>query len=535
MGTFLNRGIHEFESAVNSLIYVDKTDMVDYFNKLINTEQRYACISRPRRFGKTMAANMLAAYYEKGSDARRLFENQKLGCLPNWDKNLNKYDVIRIDIADINSVQGSPEAALDYIEKVLVEELDEAYPDLLDENCMAIVDALDRINQRTGAQFVIIIDEWDAFFRDEKYDKEIEKRYVNLLRGLFKGNRSRNYIALAYITGILPIKKYNSESALNNFREYTMLSPKKLKGYIGFNEDEVRTLCTDYNMDYEEICAWYDGYSFSGEEHVFGPNSVVQAMLDGNCENYWSQTVAFNSLATYITMNFDGLKDSIVKMMAGIPEKVDVFGYQNDMTSFKTKDDVMTLLIHLGYLCYDAKTETAYIPNKEVRQIFERSLRPMGWDEVIESIDASEKLMKALLKGDEETVARGVEECHRQNTSILKYNDENSLAMTLGLAFYSARKDYKIVREFPNGEGFADMVFIPKRNSEYKPVIVVELKWNKAAETAITQIKNRKYFETLDCISSNKEIILVGISYEKMGGSDENYKKHHCTIEHMKI
>lgn len=237
----------------------------------------------------------------------------------------------------------------------------------------------DRINQKTGAQFVIIIDEWDAFFRDEKNNHQIEKRYVDLLRGLFKGNRSKSFIALAYITGILPIKKYNSESALNNFREYTMLSPKKLKKYIGFNEDEVSELCKEYDMDYDEVCAWYDGYSFSGNEHVFGPNSVVQAMLDGNCENYWSQTVAFNSLATYITMNFDGLKDAIIDMMAGVPAKVDVLSYQNDMTSFKSKDDVMTLLIHLGYLCYDAEAETAYIPNKEVRQIFERSLKTMGW------------------------------------------------------------------------------------------------------------------------------------------------------------
>lgn len=529
MGTFLNRGIHEFESAVNSLIYVDKTDMIDYFNKLINTEQRYACISRPRRFGKTMTANMLAAYYEKGSDSIKLFENQKIGKIDNWDVNLNKYDVIRIDIADINSVQGNPQAALDYIERVLIEELEYAYPGMLDENSITIVDALDRINQKTGAQFVIIIDEWDAFFRDEKNNHQIEKRYVDLLRGLFKGNRSKSFIALAYITGILPIKKYNSESALNNFREYTMLSPKKLKKYIGFNEDEVSELCKEYDMDYDEVCAWYDGYSFSGNEHVFGPNSVVQAMLDGNCENYWSQTVAFNSLATYITMNFDGLKDAIIDMMAGVPAKVDVLSYQNDMTSFKSKDDVMTLLIHLGYLCYDAEAETAYIPNKEVRQIFERSLKTMGWEEVIESIDKSENLMKAVIEGDEQAVANGVEECHRQNVSILKYNDENSLAMTIGLAFYSARKDYKLVRELPSGEGFADMVFIPKWKSNNKPVIVVELKWDKSAETAITQIKSKKYPDGLSQLSADEKIILVGISYERDG--KEGDKKHTCRIE----
>ena len=460
MGLFLNRGNQEFKGVLNSEIYIDKSGMIDVFNSLIGTEQRYACISRPRRFGKSIAANMLAAYYEKGCDSRALFEDKKIAQTANWDRYLNKYDVIRIDMADIIAEQNDSAAALDYIDKWLLKDLDEAFPDMINVDEDEVATALDKINTKTGAQFVIIIDEWDCLFRDEKSNFEIQKRYINFLRALFKGNRSKKFTALAYITGILPIKKNNSESALNNFYEYTMTDPAKLSEYIGFTADEVLGLCQKYNMDYNEVCAWYDGYSFPKTGHIFGPNSVVCAMLSESCKNYWSQTVAFNSLSTYISMNYDGLRDVIVDLIAGVKRKVNVFGYENDMTSFKNKDDVLTMLIHLGYL---------------------------------------------------------------------KYNDENSLAVSIGLAFYSARKEYNVVREMPAGEGFADMVFLPKYNV-VKPPMIIELKWDRDAETAISQIKEKKYPESLG--EYKGEVILIGISYEKDG---PDAKKHHCTIERIEM
>jgi hypothetical protein len=371
---------------------------------------------------------------------------------------------------------------------------------------------------------VIIIDEWDCLFRDDKSDTKVQERYINLLRGLFKGNSSKKFLALAYITGILPIKRYNSESALNNFDEYTMTNPATLAKYIGFTEDEVKTLCQEYNMDYDEVMSWYDGYSFRGAEHICGPNSVVKAMRRGECSNYWSQTVAYNSLVTYITMNFDGLRDAIVEALGGNRIKVKVRTYENDMTSFKRKDDVLTALIHLGYLAYDTETEEAYIPNKEVRMCFEDTLEDTGWDEVIQAVNNSERLLWATLAGDEEEVAEQIDECHMQNTSILKYNDENSLASCITLAYYTARKEYTIIRELPAGYGFADMVFVPKPGVT-KPAMIVELKWNKKAETAITQIKEQKYIKALEGYKG--EVVLVGISYEKKGED----KKHSCVIE----
>jgi hypothetical protein len=374
---------------------------------------------------------------------------------------------------------------------------------------------------------VIIIDEWDCLFRDEKSNAKVQERYINLLRSLFKGNRSKKFTVLAYITGILPIKKYSSESALNNFTEYTMTSPKRLAKYIGFTEDEVKKLCDEYDMDYDEVISWYDGYSFKNAPHICGPNSVAKAMLEGTCENYWSQTVAYNSLVTYITMNFDGLRDAIVTMLSGQRVKIDIFSYENDMTSFKDKDDVLTALIHLGYVAFDTETEEGYIPNYEVRQIFERTLKATGWDEVVRAVNNSERLLEDTLVGDVEEVAARIDECHMENTSILRYNDENSLASCIALAYYTARKYYTIIRELPAGRGFADMVYVPKRGVD-KPAMIIELKWNKKVETAIDQIKKNEYIKALD--GYRGEVLLVGISYKK---DCTDAKRHSCVIERV--
>jgi hypothetical protein len=469
---------------------------------------------------------MIAAYFETGCDSRGLFEGRKLSETENWDKNLNKYNVIRIDLAYLLASVGNPDKALDELEKGLIADLDETFPGYLTDRDTIVPFALDKINEKTGAKFVIIIDEWDCLFRDEKSNTKVQERYINLLRGLFKGNNAKKFTALAYITGILPIKKYSSESALNNFDEYTMTNPSVLAKYIGFTENEVKALCQEYNMDCDEVMAWYDGYSFQDAAHVCGPNSVVRAMLRHKCSNYWSQTVAYNSLVTYITMNFDGLRDAIVEVLGGNRIKVRVRTYENDMTSFKRKDDVLTALIHLGYLAYDTETEEAYIPNKEVRMCFEDTLEDTGWDEVIQAVNNSERLLAYTLAGDEEEVAQQIDECHMQNTSILRYNDENSLASCITLAYYTARKEYTIIRELPTGLGFADMVFVPKPGVD-KPAMIVELKWNKKCETAINQIKEKKYIKALDGYKG--EVVLVGISYEKKGED----KKHSCVIERV--
>lgn len=522
MGMYVNRGNDSFARARKSRIYVDKTGLIEYTNEVVDTEQCYICNSRPRRFGKSMAAGMLAAYYMKGCDSRELFEGLEIAGKPSFEEHLNQYDVIHLDMAYLLVQNKSAVDTVAFMQKCVIDELKVIYPGLLTDEDQALPFALSKINDAAGARFVIIIDEWDAIFRECETDKQGQQEYVRLLRGLFKGEQSKDFVVLAYITGILPIKRYNSESALNNFREFTMLNPKGLSEYIGFTEEEVKDLCETYHMDFQETARWYDGYSFRKLKHVYNPNSVVNAMLDGEYDSYWSNTVSYGSLKEYICLNFEGLRDLVIQMFAGARCTVDINTFQNDMTSFKSRDDVLTALIHLGYLAYDADTREAYVPNEEVRAAFERAVRDTGWDPVVQAIRDSDSLLRATWNGDADAVAEGIDKVHMGNTSILQYNNENALSCVITLAYYNAANEYTLIREMPSGKGYADIVFLPRRYST-KPALVVELKYDQSVESAVAQIKERRYPEALKEYRGN--ILLVGISYDK------EEKRHFCKIE----
>lgn len=380
MGQYVNPGNESFASAVlYSKIYVDKTGMLEYLNQVINSEQRYVCVSRPRRFGKSIAARMIAAYYCRGCDSAELFADYNIAKEKDFRQHLNQYNVIQVDIAELKVTMPKGEDFVSYLQKCIIGELRDIYPGIVKEKESSLPLTLANINEKSGERFVIIIDEWDAIFREEKYNKKIQDEYIDLLRGLFKGEKSQRFMNLAYLTGILPIKRYNSESALNNFREYTMTSPKKLAEYVGFTQEEVKDLCAKYHMDFHEAQRWYDGYGFKGLAHIYCPNSVANAMLDGEYNNYWTGTVAYESLKYYITIDRDGLKEAIVRLLAGERCKVNVETFENDMTKIGSKDDVLTILIHLGYLGYDAGSEEAYIPNEEVRKAFGRAVESTDW------------------------------------------------------------------------------------------------------------------------------------------------------------
>jgi hypothetical protein len=370
--------------------------------------------------------------------------------------------------------------------------------------------------------FVFVIDEWDMIFREYKEDETGQSAYVDMLRSLFKARASKRFIKLSYLTGILPIKRYNSESALNNFDEFTMTRPKRLAEYIGFTEGEVKALCDEYDMDFEEAQRWYDGYSFNRIEHIYNPNAVVHAMLDGEYQSFWTDTASYTTVTDLISMNFDGLRECILELLTGERVTVDVDSFENDMTSIRCRDDVLTLLIHLGYLAYD-RSGDAYIPNEEVKGSFYRAIRETNWTSVLDAIKASDALIKATLRGDCEAVAERLDAVHMANTSILNYNDENALACVITLAYYNAINKYTLYREQPAGRGYADIVFRPRQYSEYPPM-VVELKMNQSAESALAQIKERRYVEAISDLSPEK-IILVGINYDK------ETKEHTCRIE----
>lgn len=367
MGSFVNRGNGSFTSARKSQIYIDKTEILNYTNSVMDTEQCHICVSRPRRFGKTLTAGMLTAYYSRGCDSEALFKDLAIADSPSFKDHLNQYDVIHLDIAYLLVQIKNPSKTISCLQEYVIEELKTIYPGILSDKDRMLPFALSKIHQAEGSKFMIIIDEWDAIFREDRYDINAQREYIELLRGLFKGEQSKDFVKLAYITGILPIKKYNSESALNNFDEFTMASPKRLAEYVGFTEAEVAGLCKEYDMDFSEAARWYDGYSFPRMKHVYNPNSIVKAMLSGEYDNYWTTTVTYESLKDYISMNFDGLKDCVVQMLAGGRCRVNTDTFENDMTSFKSRDDVLTVLIHLGYLAYDRDRKEAYVPNEEVR------------------------------------------------------------------------------------------------------------------------------------------------------------------------
>lgn len=523
MGSYLNIGSGEFQECVSSEIYVDKSMIIQMCNACIGTMQKYICVSRPRRFGKSMVLKMLAAYYGKSEDSSHLFRGLKITDTESYRKHLNKYDVIVLNMQEFLSRSGSIDEMLSKIQRFLMIELKREYPGILFLDDNDLIQVMKDIYVSEGRRFIILIDEWDCLFREYQQDSGSQKRYLDFLRVWLK---DQAYVAMAYMTGILPIKKYGTHSALNMFREYSMTNPGELAEFFGFTADEVEELCKKYDMDYEETRNWYDGYCFNiqGEEQisVYNPKSVVEAMLNRSFQNYWNKTETYEALKTYIEMNYDGLKEDILRMLVGAGTKIETGTFSNDMTTFTSKHDVLTLLVHLGYLRYDLNTGMVSIPNKEVSQEYINAITGIGWKEVVESVENSRGLLQALWKKDAEKVAEGIEKVHRE-VSILQYNDENALSYTVSLAFYSAREYYTIVRELPTGEGFADICFIPRKRYIDKPAVVIELKYNKSAGGAIAQIKNKKYVETLDEYKGN--LLLVGINYDKAT------KKHQCLIE----
>ncbi len=454
MGMFVNPRNEAFAVALNSEIYVDKTGLLTYTNKVMNTLQGYICNSRPRRFGKSITANMLTAYYSRGCSSREMFSELEISKAEDFEKHLNQYDVLHWDIQWCMEPAGCPEQIISYISEKTISELKEYYPNILPEEIRSLPEALSRIHAASGAKFIVIIDEWDVLIRDEAADTRTQEEYINFLRAMFKGTEPTKYIQLAYLTGILPVKKEKTQSALNNFKDYSMLHAGPIAPYVGFTEKEVQKLCEVYGQEFEKVKRWYDGYQV-GRYHVYNPNAVVNLMLEGEFQSYWSGTASYEAIVPLINMDFDGLKSAVIEMLSGAHVPVDVTSFQNDTVSFANKDDVLTYLIHLGYLSYDRTFKTAFIPN------------------------------------------------------------ENSLSSVLSIVYLSSMQYYfKPIREFPAGRGFADFVFIPKPEFQnYYPLLVVELKWDKSVKAALDQIKDRKYPESVACYAG--ELLLVGINYDE--------------------
>jgi hypothetical protein len=520
MGTYINIGNAGFQSVRNGE-YVDKSGLIAVVNSTLFTERRFSCVTRCRRFGKSLAARMLAAYYDRSVDSRSLFADLQIAGDPSFEQHLNKYPVIYLDLSAFTE-RFKNDSIVDKIKEKLRDDILEAYPDVKVKEDDDLMEVLLRINDATGDTFVFIVDEWDAICREFPPSSPAMDNYVGWMRRMFKDVNAARVFAGVYMTGILPIKKYKTESALNNFIEYSMVEPVDMGKFFGFTKDEVRTLAARHGMDFDELEKWYDGYQIGDELSMFNPNSVMQAVRTRRCRSFWASTGAFDAVAHYINMNYEGLKDDIISMLAGGRCTVDPTGFRNDMSSVESKDDVLTVLIHLGYLSYNWQENECYIPNLEVAGEMVNAVKSNKWAPLVDAIQQSRQLLQSVLDRDAEAVARGVEAAHDEHTSILSYNNENSLACVLSIAFYYARNNYVIHRELPSGKGFADLVLIPRKNVD-SPAIVLELKFNRDADAAIDQIRRRQYPAKLQDYADR--LLLVGINY------DRETKTHSCRIE----
>ncbi len=520
MGSYLNPGNEKFAQCINSEIYIDKSGLIRYCSKVMGSLQKYISMSRPRRFGKSVTADMLTAYYSRGCDSADLFAGLEIAGDEHYTENLNRYNVLFLNMQEFLSRTDSMEKMLELLKKRVIRDMMNEYPQADYFDPQDLIGCMQDLYDETKSPFVIIIDEWDCIFREYRQEGEAQKLYLDFLRDMLK---DKGYIALCYMTGILPIKKYGTHSALNMFDEFSMVFQGALAEYAGFTEAEVRELCLRYGMDFEETKKWYDGYCLEGAGSVYNPRSVVSAMRFGKFQFYWNQTETFEALRSYIDMNFEGLKDAVLQMMDGkngVP--VDIRSFTNDMVTFHSRDDVLTLLVHLGYLGYRSDRGEVFIPNEEILNEYTTSISNSDWGEVSKALKNSRIALDAVWNQDEALVAKAVEEAHFES-SYLQYNDENALSYTISLAFYVARNYYTVIKELPAGKGRADIVYIPRKQHGDKPALLVELKWNRTAESAIAQIKDKCYPRALEDYKGS--LLLVGLCY------DEKTKEHTCRIE----
>ena len=522
MGLFFNPGNTSFKVKRND-VYIDKSDMIRVVNATLGNSNKLSCVSRPRRFGKTYAAAMLVAYYDKSCDSHELFDDLAIASDPGYEMHLNRYNVMYLDMSFFLSKTTGRSRQAESTEGRLKKELSEMYPDRVHME-MSLDEALNAVVEKDGSKYIAIIDEWDAPLRDAKATEDSKRDYLEFLRSFFKNTAITDKVfAGAYLTGILPIKKDGSQSAASDFREYTILSPAQFAPYIGFTEDEVRKLCKEKHLDFEQMKSWYDGYYLPGAGDVYNANSVMMAASYKAYESYWQVSSAAGSLMEYLNMDFDGLGKDVDELLKGNAITVNTTGFRNDMAELHSRDDVITLLIHFGYLAYDREDGSCHIPNREIRLEFDHSIRAVTHEETLKRVRLSDRLFDAVEEMNEEAVAAIIAQVHNEECSPRHYNREDSLRQVIKLAFFTYRDYYTQLEEAGGGTGYADLVFVP-RKAAHRSILVIELKKDGTPEEAIAQILERGYMKPY--ISRDEDILLIGISYD----SKDPNKKHACRI-----
>ena len=527
MGIYINPGNKIFRVKRNDT-YIDKSGLIGVVNRTIGKRYKLSCISRPRRFGKSYAAQMLCAYYCVGCDSAPLFDDLEIAQDGTYRAHLNQYNVLYLDISGFIGEAGA-RGMLDAIIENVSYEIYDVFPGIKEAKTLG--NLLNNCVVASGRQFIAIIDEWDTPIRDKAFNAEMQKAYLEFLRSLFKNSQITDKVfAAAYMTGILPVKKDGSQSAISEFREYTILKPGIFAPYVGFTENDVQKLCLAFDISLESMKFWYDGYHVKGVGSVYNPNSVMRAIEAGEFQSYWSASSDPTSLLGYLNLDKEGLGKSLVNLMIGKEVAMNPRRFRNDPSHLDSEDDVLTLLTHYGYLSYDEERETVRIPNEEIRMEYADSVHNITHVETIQRVKRSVQLMKDTSDMKADAVAEELQRVHTEECNPRHYNNEQSLRATIKLAYFAYRDQYIQLEELAGGTGYADIVYLPKRNSDYPP-LVIELKARdkahpeRDAEGAIAQIRQRNYPAILQ--NYTDEILLVGISYDK----DDPDKKHTCQIE----
>ena len=508
MKRYLNTGNASFKKALTKKVFVDKSMLISRTNDAIDTDEPFWCITRPRRFGKTMALDMLNAYYSKDCDSKELFHGLKIEKDPSFEKHLNKHNVILIDVASIMTKYDRKPDCFQAFRRDLIKELKTSFS-MSSDDATSLPDILKDIFTETGETFIFLIDEWDSVFREMPDDKALCEDYMNLLRSLFKNTTLKPVIDLVYMTGILPIKRYSTQSALNVFQEFNMLDPQGLEEFIGFTQEEVDNLCDRFDMDKKEMRDWYNGYHYSGLS-IYNPCSVVKAITSRKYKDYWNVTSNTEAVKDYMNYDNGELKDTIMKMLSGERVKFNPNRFQNDLTQVTSRDAALTVLVHLGYLAFDKENNTCRIPNYEISQEFVNAVEDLNWQEVVNPISMSDRLIKETFLGNTDYINEALDRNHKEIAGPFNKNKEDILGVIVELSYYNMVKDYVISKEETNILGRADIIFHPKKSG--KPPMIVELKVDDTPENALKQIEEKGYLRSLEGYKG--KVYLLGISYD---------------------
>ena len=535
MGVYLNSAspYTMYKSEQKKPYFVDKTRIIGELLPLIQQGNNHLCITRPRRFGKTVMANMIGSFFGRGQDSRELFDSLLVGKEKETMDHVNRYNVVYISFNELPRACKSYGQYISRIEERLIRDLQEAYPDcgLSDED--AVWDAFTQVFLRKGEQFVFVLDEWDFIFHRDFITKEDRQDYLFFLSNLLK---DKAYVALSYMTGILPIAKYSSGSELNMFLEFSMVNQKSFSSYFGFTRPEVRELYARYqeretalrNVNPEGLKEWYDGYYTASGESVYNPRSVVAALSYNQLANYWTSSGPYDEIFYYIRNNIADIRNDLALMIAGEAVSAKVQEYAATSMNLQTKDEIFSAMVVYGFLSYEGGK--VRIPNKELMDRFADMVqKEVSLGYVNRLAMESARMLKATLTGNVEEMAEILEYAHNSETPLFAYNREAELAAIVNLVYLSARDIYDIQREDKGGTGYVDFIFYPKTDRA-ADCLILECKVDHTPEEAIAQIRDRGYAMRF-CGKLGEEprftgrVLGVGIGYERSG------KKHRCAVE----